>query len=136
MKKFMLMSVLVSLSPDRKCSQQPEGNDVDMTETMVKCKNKIKNKKWSILDPFFCLFSSFQTNITILTTNTCGKCPSSMQCWDSNSRPLEHESPCITTRPGHPPYLIYFFVTLSLYLSKSSLTLFFARLGVRCVEGR
>ena len=28
------------------------------------------------------------------------KCPSSIRCWDLNSRPLEHESPLITTRPG------------------------------------
>ena len=24
-------------------------------------------------------------------------------CWDSNTRPLEHESPPMTTRPGLPP---------------------------------
>ena len=36
------------------------------------------------------------------------KCPSSRWCRDSNSRPLEHESPPITTRPGLPPtYLLY-----------------------------
>ena len=29
--------------------------------------------------------------------------PSSIQCRDSNSRPLEHESPPITTRPVLPP---------------------------------
>ena len=28
------------------------------------------------------------------------KCPSSIQCWDSNPRPLEGESLPITTRPG------------------------------------
>ena len=27
-------------------------------------------------------------------------------CWDSNPRPLEHESPPITTRPGLPPWLL------------------------------
>ena len=32
------------------------------------------------------------------------KCPSSIRCRDSNSRPLEHEPPPITTRPGLPPY--------------------------------
>ena len=51
----------------------------------------------------FCLFSSFQTHITILTANKCEKYPSSIRCWDSNPWPLEHESPPITTRPGHPP---------------------------------
>ena len=54
--------------------------------------------------PFFIYFSSFQTNlITIFTTNKCEKCPSSIRCWDSNPRPLEHESPPMTTRPGLPP---------------------------------
>ena len=28
---------------------------------------------------------------------------SSMWCWDLNSRPHRHESPSMTTRPGHPP---------------------------------
>ena len=53
--------------------------------------------------PLFHLFSSFQTNITIFTTNICEKCPSSIRCWDSNPQPLEHESPPITTWPGLPP---------------------------------
>ena len=48
----------------------------------------------------FHLFLPFQTNITIFTANKCEKCPSSIWCQDSNSRPLEHESPPITTRPG------------------------------------
>ena len=30
--------------------------------------------------PLFCLFLSFQTNFTILTTNKCEKCPSSIRC--------------------------------------------------------
>ena len=30
-------------------------------------------------------------------------CPSSIRCRDSNSQPLVHESPHITTRPGLPP---------------------------------
>ena len=30
-------------------------------------------------------------------------CPSSIQCRNSNLKPLEHESPPITTRPGLPP---------------------------------
>ena len=51
--------------------------------------------------PLFHLFSSFQTHITNITTNRyVKKCPSSIRCWDSNSRPLEHESLPITTRPG------------------------------------
>ena len=51
---------------------------------------------WDIIAPFhsffkwampssFNLFSSFQTNITIFTTNSiCDKCPSSIWCQDSN----------------------------------------------------
>ena len=63
--------------------------------------------------PLFPLFSSSQTHVTILTTIKCEKCPSSIRCRekcpssircrDSNSQPLEHESPPITTRPGLPP---------------------------------
>ena len=53
--------------------------------------------------PLFHLFLSFQANITILTTNKCEKCPSSLRRWDLNSQPLEHESPHITTRPGLRP---------------------------------
>ena len=55
--------------------------------------------------PLF-LFRSFQTNIiTILTTNTREKCPSSIRCWDSNPQTLESESLPITTSPGLPPYI-------------------------------
>ena len=48
--------------------------------------------------PLFRLFSSFQTNITIVRINICEKmlCPSSMRRRDSNPRPLEHESFPIT----------------------------------------
>ena len=63
-------------------------------------------KKWA--NPgFFSVYSpSFQANIiTIFTANQREKmsCPSSIQCWDLNSRPLKHESSPITTRPGLPP---------------------------------
>ena len=51
----------------------------------------------------FHLFSSFHTHISNFTTNKCEKCPSSIWCRDSNSRPFEHESPPITTRAGLPP---------------------------------
>ena len=60
----------------------------------------------------FCLFSSFQTNITFFTTNKCETCPSSIWCWDSKPRPSEHESPPITTRPGLPPKVVKLFVML------------------------
>ena len=57
--------------------------------------------------PLFHLFSSFQTQITIFTTNKCEKCPSSIRCRDSNTQPLAHESPPITTRPGLLPTVKY-----------------------------
>ena len=50
--------------------------------------------------PLFHLFSSFETHITIFTTNKREK--SSIRRRDSNSQPLEHKSPPITTRPGLP----------------------------------
>ena len=52
------------------------------------------------MDSFSFIFSLFQTNNTILTTNQCEKCPSSIQCKDSNPQPLKHELSPITTRPG------------------------------------
>ena len=59
-------------------------------------------KKGPTLASFMVYFRSFQTNIiTEITTNICEKYPSSLQCRDSNPRPSEHESPPITTRPGH-----------------------------------
>ena len=63
--------------------------------------------------PLFHLFSSFQTHITNFTTNRYGKKvhPVYLRCWDSNSRPWEHESPPITTRPGLPPNRRAFFVS-------------------------
>ena len=47
------------------------------------------------------IFGLFQTNInTILHQINVKKCPSSIQCWDSNPRPSEHVSAPITTGPG------------------------------------
>ena len=57
-------------------------------------------KKWANPGLFLFIFGLFQTNNTIFTTNQCEKCPSSIRRWDSNPRPLERESPPITTRPG------------------------------------
>ena len=64
-------------------------------------------------------FNSFLKNVQFLASFTfsfalfkqklkfvqqkCQKCPSSIGCWDLNSRPLE--SPPITTRPGPSPHL-------------------------------
>ena len=61
-----------------------------------------KEKKMDEPGLFFHLFLSFQTHITIFTSNKCEKSSSSIWCRDSNSRPLDHESPPITTRPGLP----------------------------------
>ena len=52
--------------------------------------------------PLFRLCLSFQTNITILTTNKCEKYPSSIWRRDSNSQPSDYKSPPLTTRPGLP----------------------------------
>ena len=56
-------------------------------------------KKWA--NPgLFWFFRSFQTNNANFTTNQCekmSKCPSSIQCWDSNPRPYKHESSPVTT---------------------------------------
>ena len=56
--------------------------------------------KWAMGHPglFFVYFRSFHTNITIFNTNILGKCPSSIQCWDSNPRHVERESPPIMAR--------------------------------------
>ena len=37
------------------------------------------------------------------------KCPSSIQCWDPNPQPFEHELSPVTTRPGVPdqPFTLY-----------------------------
>ena len=49
---------------------------------------------------FFIYFRRFQHTLQFLQQIIVKKCPSSIWCQDSNSQPLEHESPPITTRPG------------------------------------
>ena len=68
-------------------------------------------KKWANPGLFYHWFSVFSNINTIFATNICEKCPSSMQCRDSNTRPLEHESPPITTSPGLPPSFAVFIST-------------------------
>ena len=58
--------------------------------------------------PLFRLFSSFQANITIITTINVKKCPSSIWYRGSSSQPLEHESPPLTTS-------FHFFVAVSIW---------------------
>ena len=56
--------------------------------------------------PLFHLFSVFSNNSANFTTNKCKNDPSIIWCPDSNSRPLDHESDSVTTRPGLRPYAI------------------------------
>ena len=55
--------------------------------------------------PIFRLFSVFFTQaLQFLKQCNVKKCPSSIQCMDSNRRPLDRKSPPFTTRSGLPPY--------------------------------
>ena len=70
--------------------------------------------------PLFCLFLSFQTNIAILKTNKCEKCPSCIWFWDQNSQPPDYESTPLTTRPGLPSiYKMFIQGTFTYFVSKS-----------------
>ena len=60
----------------------------------------LKPKPASFIVYFFGLIK--QTSLQILQQINVKKCPSSIQCRDSNTWPLENESPPITTRPGLP----------------------------------
>ena len=55
--------------------------------------------------PLFRLFSVSiqQTSLQLLQQIYVKKCPSSVQCRDSNPQPLERESLPITSQPGLPP---------------------------------
>ena len=53
--------------------------------------------------PLFRLFSVFSNKHYNFYNKIYEKCPSSIQCRDSNPRPLKRESLPITTRPGLPP---------------------------------
>ena len=96
-------------------------------------------KKWDNPSLFFIYFRSFQTKLTIFITNKCEKCPSSLQRWESNPRPLIRESLPITTRPARkwhfyalrsPSFYFYaflgvkksFFSILSIYFSHLLIT--------------
>ena len=67
----------------------------------------------------FLVFSNINTILTqqINVTND----PSSMQHWDSNSQPLWHESPSLTTRPGLPPQLTFLKACCFIFLLVSRL---------------
>ena len=56
--------------------------------------------------PLFRLFSVFSNkHYKFLQQIYVKRCPYSIWCWDSNPRPLERESPPITTKPGLPPQI-------------------------------
>ena len=59
-----------------------------------------------LLSFIFGLFK--QTSLQFLQQIYVKKCPSSIQCQDSNPQPSEHEPPPITTRPGFPQMLCLF----------------------------
>ena len=63
--------------------------------------------------PLFRLFSvSSNKHYKFLQQKYVKKCPSTMWCRDLNPRPSELESPPITTRPGLPPNLSLYLVSL------------------------
>ena len=81
---------------------------LSMCGTVLQCNTDSVEKSSFLMDnprPLLIYFWSFQTNITILTTNIFEKMlwPSSIWRWDSNPRPSERKSPPMTTRPGLPP---------------------------------
>ena len=49
---------------------------------------------------FSFIFGLFKQTVQFLQQINAKKCPSSIQCWDLNPQPLEHELSPITTRPG------------------------------------
>ena len=57
-----------------------------------------KNGPTPASSSFIFVFSN--THYKFYNKYVCEKCPSNIWCWDSNSWPLEHESPPITTRQG------------------------------------
>ena len=60
----------------------------------------IMGQPWPLLSFIFGLFK--RTSLQVLQKIYVKKCPSSIQCRDSNPQPSERESPPITTRPGLP----------------------------------
>ena len=76
-------------------------NLIYVNDRKLQCFNLFK--KWAIPGLFFIYFRLFVHKLQILQQINVKKCPSSKQCRDSNSRPLEYESPPITTTPGLQP---------------------------------
>ena len=59
--------------------------------------------------PLFVYFRLFKQTLHFLQQIYVKKCPSSIQYWDSNTRPSRHESPSKTTGPGLPPKYVCLF---------------------------
>ena len=70
----------------------------------------------------FIYFRLFKHTPQFLRQINVKKCPSSIWCWDLNSRPLEYESPPITIRPGLPP-------DWPILTNSSSISFFFKKVG-------
>ena len=65
--------------------------------------------KWANPGLFYRLFSVFfKETLKLLQQKYVKKCPSNTRRWDSNPRPLEHESPLITTNQGSRPSATFF----------------------------
>ena len=71
------------------------------------CRNKFGQhklwqtcEKWAILGIYFIYFRSFQTTVKISQQMKAKNDPSNVRCRNSNSWPLNLESPPITIRPG------------------------------------
>ena len=60
------------------------------------------------------IFGLFKHIIQILQQINVKKCPYSIRCRDSNSQPFDYESP-LTTRPGLPSELCYYFPLLAAF---------------------
>ena len=80
-------------------------NFLENNDRRARRQTPFKNQIYSflIMYPrlFFVYFRLFkQTLQSLQQINRYEKCPSIIQCWDSNPQPSEHESPPITTRPG------------------------------------
>ena len=70
---------------------------------------KLKNVSFIKNGIFFDYFCLFKQTLQFLQQIYVNKYPSSIQCGDLNPRPLEHESPPITNRPGLPPKSVELF---------------------------
>ena len=60
--------------------------------------------KWANPGLFLIDFRIFKQALQFLQLINVKKCPSSIQCWNLNPKPLGQKSPPITTRPGIPPF--------------------------------